>query len=76
MEAPEGVDCDVLAGRLRARGVLIEPGRVFFDPARAPKNRYRLAYSSIAQARIAEGVAIIADEVRLMQQEAGPCPSI
>lgn len=76
MEAPEGVDCDVLAGRLRTRGVLIEPGRVFFDPARAPRNRYRLAYSSIAQARIAEGVAIIADEVRLMQQEAGPCPSI
>jgi len=60
MRAPEAVDCDQLAARLRAQGVLIEPGRVFFDPARARANHYRLAYSSIAQGRIAEGIGIIA----------------
>lgn len=63
MRAPEGVDCDALALRLRQRGVLIEPGRIFFDPAAAPTNYYRLAYSSIAQGRIAEGIAIVGDTI-------------
>ena len=63
MRAPSGVDTDALALALRARGVLIEPGRVFFDPARGPGNYYRLAYSSIAAARIAEGISLIAQEI-------------
>jgi GntR family transcriptional regulator / MocR family aminotransferase len=64
MEAPEGTDCDALALRLRQRGVLIEPGCVFFNPASAPGNFYRLAYSSIGQGRIADGVALIAAAIR------------
>ena len=59
MAAPEGVDTEVLAAQLRGQGVLIEPGRVFFTPDTAPRNYYRLAYSSIAQGRIPEGVALI-----------------
>lgn len=64
MLAPESVDCDRLAQNLRSQGVLIEAGRVFFDPARAPKNHYRLSYTSIAQTRIAEGIGIIARNIR------------
>lgn len=64
MRAPEGVDTEVLAERLRPDGVLIEPGRVFFDPARAPRNYYRLAYSSTPPARIPEGIARIARAIR------------
>lgn len=60
MQAPEGVDTEALALRLRAAGVLIEPGREFFDPARPSRRHYRLAYSSIAPARIPEGIARIA----------------
>ncbi len=60
MRAPAGIDTEGLAARLRAEGVLIEPGRAFFDAARAPRNFYRLAYSSIPVARIPEGVARIA----------------
>jgi GntR family transcriptional regulator/MocR family aminotransferase len=60
MRAPEGVDTEALAVRLRSDGVLIEPGRAFFDPAGGPENYYRLAYSSIPAARIAEGIAILA----------------
>ncbi len=52
----------------RAKGVLIEPGRIFFDPATAPRNYYRLAYSSIAQTRIPDGIAHIAEAIR----RAGP----
>ncbi|MFZ1727969.1 MAG: PLP-dependent aminotransferase family protein [Albidovulum sp.] len=64
MRAPEGVDTDILARSLRARGVLIEPGRIFFTPRTAPKNYYRLAYSSIAQSRIPDGIAQIAEAIR------------
>lgn len=60
MRAPDHVDTAVLANELRAKGVLIEPGRVFFDPADGPQNYYRLAYSSIAATRIAEGIGLIA----------------
>jgi len=64
VRAAPGVDCDALALRLRGRGVLIEPGRVFFNPQSPPVNHYRLAYSSIAQGRIAEGITLLADELR------------
>ncbi|MBJ3762388.1 PLP-dependent aminotransferase family protein [Maribius pontilimi] len=65
MRAP-GIDTHDLAARLRARSVLIEPGSPFFaDPARG-RDTYRLAYSSIPEDRIADGIALIAEEVRRM----------
>jgi GntR family transcriptional regulator/MocR family aminotransferase len=63
MRAPDRVDTRELAERLRAVGVLIEPGWAFFDPVRAPRNFYRLAYSSIPPTRIDEGIARIARAV-------------
>ena len=60
MAAPEGVDTADLAARLRAEGVLIEAGRAFFAAEDAPRHYYRLAYSSIPEARIPEGIARIA----------------
>ena len=64
MKAPAGVDTRVLAKSLAAKGVLIEPGDVFFDEADAPHGYYRLAYSSIDAKRIAKGIELIADELR------------
>ena len=67
MQAPEGVDTEVLATCLRQDGVLIEPGQGFFDAARGsfvPQNCYRLAYSSIAIGKIAPGIALIAAALR------------
>ncbi|MBN2631872.1 MAG: PLP-dependent aminotransferase family protein [Rhodobacteraceae bacterium] len=64
MRAPDGVDTEVLAQRLRADGVLIEPGRAFFHPDRASRACYRLAYSSIAASRIPDGVARIGAALR------------
>ncbi|WP_343081798.1 PLP-dependent aminotransferase family protein [Ostreiculturibacter nitratireducens] len=66
MQAPEHVDTEVLARDLRAEGVLIEPGRIFFARQHAPRNFYRLAYSSIANARIPDGIARIAGAMRAM----------
>ena len=63
MRAPEHVDCEDLAQRLRALSVLIEPGTAFFADRTPPRNFYRLAYSSIQQARIDPGVAEIARSI-------------
>lgn len=71
MQAPEGVDPDLLAARLKSRDVLIEPGTPFFsNPARPGPGFYRLAYSSIAADRIGPGVALIAGEIAAMQAQA------
>ncbi|MEM9129702.1 MAG: PLP-dependent aminotransferase family protein, partial [Pseudomonadota bacterium] len=48
MRAPENLDTSALDQRLRAKGVLIEPGRSFFGGDNPPQNFYRLAYSSIS----------------------------
>jgi len=64
MRAPAGVDTEALDLRLRTRGVLIEPGRPFFHSETPPRGFYRLAYTSIPAARIAEGIAILAGELR------------
>ena len=55
-----------LARRLRARGVLIEPGHSFFAGPARPRNFYRLAYSSIPAARVAQGVALVGQEIESM----------
>ncbi len=58
-----GVDTELLAAELRRDGVLIEPGRAFFDPGTPDHQHYRLGYSSIPQPKIAGGVARIAAAV-------------
>ena len=60
MRAPNGVDTEKLAQTLLSRGVVIEPGRAFFNGEDRPKHFYRLAYSSIPAERIPEGVRLIA----------------
>ena len=64
MRAPAGVDTEQLAEALRADGVLIEPGRAFFAPDQAPRNFYRLGYSSISPAKIPEGIVRIGRAIR------------
>lgn len=63
LKAAPGQDMAEVAERLAKRSVLIEPGAAFFAGNAPPANYYRLAYSSIPLGRIAEGVAIIAEEL-------------
>ena len=63
VQAPVGVDTMDLATRLRQDGVLIEAGDPFFQGDNAPKNLFRLAYSSINVNRIPEGIRRIAAAV-------------
>lgn len=61
MRAPKGVDTRELAMQLRDDSVLIESGAPFFAGQPDPPNQYfRLAYSSIPEDRIFDGIAKIA----------------
>jgi GntR family transcriptional regulator/MocR family aminotransferase len=67
VEAPLGIDTEVLAETLKAQGVLIEAGAPFFESADAPTNFFRLAYSSIPSEKIPEGIRRIDQAIVEMQ---------
>lgn len=61
VQAPEGVDTQVLAGQALADGVIIEPGHVFYHVPNAQAHRYmRMGFASIATDKISDGVARLA----------------
>jgi GntR family transcriptional regulator/MocR family aminotransferase len=61
---PERFDATELAAQARERGVLIEPGEVFFMADPPPRQHFRMGYSSIAPAAIEPGVKLLAELVR------------
>lgn len=60
LTTPQGIDSGALAQTLRDREVLIEPGAPFFAQPSHGAGFFRLAYSSITEAKIPEGIARIA----------------
>lgn len=67
MRAPDDVDTKKLAKTLEAEGVLIEAGAAFFPDEDQRHNYYRLAYSSIPEARISDGISRIAKAIKAQQ---------
>lgn len=66
MLGPEGLDADALAVALREKSVLIEAGSAFYARDNPPRNRLRLGFATIETARIADGVALIAETIAEM----------
>ena len=65
LTGPPHFDADVFATRLQKRGVLIEPGHVFFDKGN-PKNSFRIGFPSVANNKINAGLREISLEAREM----------
>ena len=65
---PADLDSEQLAQAAAERGILIEPGRIHFAAHDAPRNFFRLGFSSIPEERIEPGIALLAEVVR--EQEA------
>lgn len=57
---PAGVEAGALAEAAAARGVLIEPGDVFFHTTPAPGGHVRLGYQSIPVEKIEPGIRVLA----------------
>ena len=64
VKGPDALNSDALAKEAAAKGVLIEPGRVTFGAAEAPRNFYRLAFSSIDEQKIEPGIRLLSGLVR------------
>jgi GntR family transcriptional regulator/MocR family aminotransferase len=64
LEGPPSLDCIALAEEAEKRGVLIEPGDVFFMGEAPPRNFLRLGFASIGRERIEAGIAALAQAAR------------
>jgi len=56
LSAPDRIDSAILAEHARRRGVLIEPGAVFFETPPSPCRFFRLGYGSIPLDQIRPGL--------------------
>lgn len=61
---PPGFDASELSVHARARGVLFSPGRYFYVQVPRP-NAFRLGFSGLDERKIARGVEILGEELRL-----------
>ena len=68
VQLPDGVRAAELAERAAERGVLIEPGDVFFQADEPAGNFVRLGFQSINARVIEEGIATLAAVIAEMQQ--------
>lgn len=66
VKGPEGLDADELQKQAREESILIESGTVHFLEDPAPKNYFRLGYSSISTDRIEPGIKRLAELIHSM----------
>ena len=59
VKGPEGLDAERLGLACREKGLLIEPGRIFFGTPHPPKNYFRLGFSSIDETMIEPGIELL-----------------
>ncbi len=67
LEGPSGFDCNLLAVESEKRGVLIEPGDIFFAGDAPPRNYLRLGFASISRDRIENGIAALGEAARAVE---------
>jgi GntR family transcriptional regulator/MocR family aminotransferase len=63
VRGPAALDGEALGIAAAQRRILIEPGRITFGAARAPRNYFRLAFSSIDENRIEAGIRLLSEVV-------------
>ncbi len=68
VRVPDGVPVAELAQRARERGVLIEPGDVFFFAEQPPAGYIRLGYQSIAAPQIEPGIRILGEVIESLSR--------
>ena len=63
LTGPGNFDAEVFAKRLQQRGVLIEPGHIFYNGG-VTKNSFRIGFPSVAGNKINTGLHHIGDEAK------------
>ena len=63
LTGPKNFNAEVFAKRLQQRGVLIEPGHIFYNGG-VTKNSFRIGFPSVAGNKINTGLHHISDEAK------------
>jgi GntR family transcriptional regulator/MocR family aminotransferase len=71
VELPPGIEVRQLAEKALERGVLIEPGDVFFHSETAPASFFRLGFQSIGEKVIEPGIIELAKALHALEASAG-----
>jgi GntR family transcriptional regulator/MocR family aminotransferase len=66
VKGPEKLDSEALSRMAAQKGILIEPGRIDFGRLDAPRNYFRLGFSSIEEKKIEPGIKLLADTIAEM----------
>jgi GntR family transcriptional regulator/MocR family aminotransferase len=66
VKGPDGLDVRRLEKAAAEKGILIEPGEIFFLNEPRPRNYFRLGFSSIPVERIEPGIRQLADLVHAL----------
>ena len=61
VQGPKDLDSEHLADVALKRGLILEPGRIYFGGRDKPRNYLRLAFSSIAEKKIEPGIRLLAE---------------
>lgn len=64
IKGPETLNADQLTNALMEKDVLIDTGTTFFGKPNAPKNFFRISYSSIKAEKISPGIGILAQTIK------------
>ena len=75
VKGPPHLDSEALGRTAGAKGILIEPGRINFGTENAPRNFYRLAFSSIDEKKIEPGVRLLAEIIPALSGNSGTLAS-
>jgi GntR family transcriptional regulator / MocR family aminotransferase len=67
VKGPNQLDAEALQQAAMAKSIFIEPGRIAYGSPKPPRNMFRMAFSSIEEKKIAEGVKLLAGVVRGME---------
>jgi GntR family transcriptional regulator/MocR family aminotransferase len=62
MTGPPELDATELVRRAQRRGVLIEPGDVYYHGAQTPRNHFRIGFAAVPMRVIDDGIAILGQE--------------
>jgi GntR family transcriptional regulator/MocR family aminotransferase len=66
VKGPDKLDSEALSRMAAQKGILIEPGRIDFGGPDAPRNYFRLGFSSIEEKKIEPGIKLLADTIAEM----------
>ncbi len=68
LTGPKDFDAGVFAKRLQHRGVLIEPGDIFYHKG-SPRNSFRMGFAAISTDKIKSGIQQISEEANVFLKQ-------